>query len=360
MRSVRIALGSALLSTALLGVTASAQDTWSAPAQGVRRLHRELDAFGLEVITADLNDPQVRVVRPRAEDGAMTAAEFSERHDAFVALGGAATADASRALSAILDGGEADGAWLLRDGAVLDGAPAQAWGAVGRTASNRLVVVVSSRGPIARERLVETLRGFEVARAVALVGAARPPLLVGGRAAQPSVDRAVHGLFGLRVLPGASWYAAAPEASDGAQRARVGAEAQVWFTARNTGQRAWRGDEAPTLRVETDEGTVSARPQAEVAPGAVGRFVARWTPRTAGARRLHGRLFAPDGAALLDDPIIAELAVAEAPAVQRATRVQAAGFSLGAEGGPTGVAWAVLSVFGSAVAALCRRARREG
>ena len=37
--------------------------------------------------------------------------------------------------------------------------------------------------------------------------------------------------------------------------------------------------------------------------------------------------------------------------------VQAAGFST--EGGPSGVAWVALSVFGSVVAALGRRARRD-
>lgn len=37
--------------------------------------------------------------------------------------------------------------------------------------------------------------------------------------------------------------------------------------------------------------------------------------------------------------------------------IQAAGFST--EGGPSGVAWVALSVFGSVVAALGRRARRD-
>lgn len=366
MRSVQRVFGSAVVMVLLSGATAAAQDIWTAPAQGVRQLRRQLSGVTLQVITADLDDPQVRLVRARPEDGALTAAEFSEQHDAFVTVGGAAAADASRALSALTEGGAiTEGAWMLRDGRAVEGAPARVWGAVGRGPAHRLVVVTATREALSRELVLDTLRGFSVDRAVALAGDARPAVRVGGRAVVASRGEvATTSVFGLRVLPGAAWFAASPEASGVEGVAREGADVAVWFTARNTGRRAWRAGDGPTLTVESAEGIQRVSIEGDTAPGAVGRFVARVSPRAAGSLSVRARLVAPDGVALLDDPMTVELAVRAREAAPRAaaTRVQAAGFSMGegAGNGPTGVAWAVLSVFGSVIAALNRRARRDG
>jgi hypothetical protein len=196
-----------------------------------------------------------------------------------------------------------------------------------------------------------------VDRAVALAGGHRPALRVGPRALSQA-GGPLTALLGVRVLPGALWFAAAPETSD------AHALGAVAFRARNTGRRAWRGDDAPTLTVACGGVVSRVRPEGEVAPGDVGRFVVRCAPHDEVAMELRAELRGPDGVALLDEPLTARLAprpgVVATSAATAEARVQTAGFDLGEGSGPSGVAWIVLSVFGSAIAALHKRARREG
>lgn len=416
------------LSCLTLASTAQALDLWSAPHAGLRHLHRFGNGQDLHVMLVDLDNPEVAVVATRPEDRFITTTEFARRYDTEVAINanfygrgscGLAMGDGVVFERAYEDGcgaslgfGRANESspfdslniprgpapatwirevlsgkpWLLRDGR----APT-AWvrpqhiyrpnprTAVGLTGDRRTLVLLAADGRrpgvpgLTGFQLVAALREFGVTDAVNLDGGGSTTMVVDGRIANhPSdrVERSVMTHLGVRVRPGAVWWAGEVTARGSTQDNGIGETRELWVEARNTGRRPWRpvteGGGSPVLELHDGATSYTASVDRVTNPGEVGRFTLRWLPRRGGQHPLRARLALPDGGLLVADALSFDVAVRDTvkPPPSRLAAppaVATAGLGLGGchttPSGPTRSAWAVLGVLGAAVAACRRRVR---
>lgn len=420
----RLASSLALLAAALTLAprAAHADDEWSAPHRGIRHLHRTDVGVDLHVVLVDLTNPELSVVSTRPEDRFITTSEFARRYDAVVALnanfydrgscglavgGGRLFEDsyedgctaslgfsvANEALafdssqiprgplpadwvSEVLTGKP----WLMRNGRaetnwqrpqhLYRSNPRSAAG-VNADRSTLVLLAADGRRPgvegLNGFQIVEALREFDVTDAVNLDGGGSTALVLDGSVANHPSDRNERSVvthLGVRLMPGARWYAGEIVARDTPSEAREGAETELHVDVRNTGRRAWRrGETAPSLELRDGATVLGATLATTVEPGATGRFTLRWSARGVGAHALSARVIAPDGATLATTS--SRLAVAPAVRAVRpreSARVPIAragiGFGVGAaKQSPSPLAWMALAVFASLVASL--RARRE-
>ncbi len=401
---------------------AGAVDRWTAPHPGIRHLHRVRPGVDLHVVLVDLQNPEVSVVATRPEDRFSTTSTFAHRYEAVVAVNGNFWGHGSCGLAAggghvyptiyedgcnaTLGIGPANDA-LAVDTTALSHGPlpsmiTEAWSgkpwlmrggqaprnwvrpqhlyrpnprtAAALTADRRTLIVLTADGRrpgvpgLTGFQLVDVLREFGAADAINLDGGGSTTLVMDGHLVNRPSDRherAVITHLGIRLNPGAVWYAAEIVGQGAPTEVGVGQRATVWVEARNTGRRPWTSSSGPM--VELTDGTRSwvGRPVADVAPGTVGRFEVAWEPRSVGGATLRARLVAPEGELLVEEPIRFDVAVRapRLPPTQRAVagrEVVTASVGLGCSaqpGRPSGVAWIALAMFGSVVAALRRRAR---
>ncbi|MEZ4390718.1 MAG: hypothetical protein R3A48_06440 [Polyangiales bacterium] len=344
----------ALLTLCLLSAPAAAlaQDVWTSPAPGVRALRRTQRGRTVNLVTADLRDPQLRPSVRALGAEVMSPVAAAEASDAFVALALRDQPEVLDAVRAMLGASE-----LTRPARLIDDAPGDLWGAVGLTAARRLVLVTSDRTAMTPGSLEESLRSAGVVRAVAVRGARAPSLLLGGRGVSGAGSLA-DAVVGVRLLPGASHVAGEARGIDLAADAKVGAPVTVTLRALNTGRAPWRAGDAPQGLVVIDGVATRLSLEGEARPGELARFTATWTPARAGAHTMRASVSLEDGTAL--GPEVLRVVRVRTPTrlPPPARRVETAGVSL-LGGGPSGVAWLALSVFGSVSAALTRRARRD-
>jgi len=408
--------------TAMVPASASAVDRWTAPHPGIRHLHRVRPGVDLHVVLVDLRSPEVSVVATRPEDRFTTTTEFARRYDAVVAVNGNFWGHGSCGLAvgggevyptiyedgciATLGVGPANDAVALDTSASPHGPlPAmitEAWSgkpwlmrggqaprnwvrpqhlyrpnprtAAALTADRGTMILLSADGRrpgvpgLTGFQMVDVLREFGAHDAINLDGGGSTTLVMNSRIVNRPSDhheRAVITHLGIRVRPGAVWYAGQITGQGTPASVTAGRPASLWVEARNTGRRPWRGADGPTVELSDGGRTWSARASDEVAPGAVGRFVVAWEPGAFGNTSLRARLVAPQGGLLVEEPIRFDVAV-RAPVAPTTTspapapQVMTASMGLGCNaqpGRPSGLAWGVLGVFGSLVAALRRRGR---
>ncbi|MBI5516394.1 MAG: phosphodiester glycosidase family protein [Deltaproteobacteria bacterium] len=402
---------SLFLSLVGVGPPAEATDYWSSTHRGIRHLRRTVPGAEVHAVLVDLQDPELAVVATRPQDQFITTRQFASRYDARVALNANFFARGSCGLAvgggevfprayedgcgASLGFGRANEAgafdslgvprgpvplpwmtevltgkpWLLRGGR-----PTWNWtrpqhiyrpnprSALGVTADRRTLVLVAADGRrygvpgMTGFQLVSVLQEFGVSDAINLDGGGSTTLVMDGRIANRVSDRqerTVLSHVGVRVLPGAVWYAAEVLSQRGQRVGQRGEVLELQVEARTTGRRPWRpadqGGGSP--RLELSDGAVgyTASVEAPTEPGQVGRFILRWQARAPGQRTLRARLLAPDGAPLSDRPLDFAVAVREAPKARPATeRPEVMAASMGCEAGrrsPSRGAWAVLVGF---------------
>lgn len=344
----------AVLTLCLLSApaTALAQDAWTSPAPGVRALRRTQRGRTVHMVTADLRDPQLRPSVRHLGDGPLSPVAAVEASDAFVALALRDQPEVLGAVQAMLGAGEVTPAASL-----VDDAPGSLWGAVGLTASRRLVLITGDGAALTRASLEETLRSAGVVRAVAVRGDRAPSLLVGGHGVS-GAGALADAVVGVRLLPGATRVAGEARGIDVANAATAGEAVTLTLRALNTGRTVWRAGDAPVARVVIDAVPTELRLASEARPGEVARFSASWTPARAGAHAMQASVSLEDGTALGAEVqrVVRVRRPTRLPPPER--RIETAGVSL-LGSGPSGVAWLALSVFGSVSAALTRRARRD-
>ena len=401
---------------------ASAIDRWTSPHPGIRHLHRVRPGVDLHVVLVDLGSPEVSVVATRPEDRFTTTTEFARRYGAVVAVNANFWGRGSCGLAA--GGGEVypriyeDGcvatigvgpannaialdtsasphgplpaliteAWSGKPWLMRDGQAPRNWvrpqhlyrpnprTAAALTADHRTMILLSADGRrpgvqgLTGFQMVDVLREFGAHDAINLDGGGSTTLVMNSRVVNRPSDhheRAVITHLGIRLRPGAAWYAGQITDRGAPLAVTAGQSAKVWVEARNTGRRAWSGAEGPTVELTDGGRTWTARAADEVPPGGLGRFEVSWVPRTFGNASLRARLVTPDGALLVDEPIRFDVAVRApaapaAPAAAPTPQVMTASMGFGCStrpGAPSGLAWGVLGVFGSLVAALRRRRR---
>lgn len=401
---------------------ASAGDRWTSPHPGIRHLHRVRPGVDLHVVLVDLGSPEVSVVATRPEDRFSTTTEFARRYGAVVAVNANFWGHGSCGLAA--GGGEVyphiyeDGciatlgvgpannavaldtslsphgplpamiteAWSGKPWLMRDGRAPRNWvrpqhlyrpnprTAAALTSDHRTMILLSADGRrpgvpgLTGFQMVDVLREFGAHDAINLDGGGSTTLVMNSRVVNRPSDRherAVITHLGIRLRPGAVWYAGQITGRGAPGAVTVGQSATLWVEARNTGRRVWSGAHGPTVEL-TDGGRVwTARASGDVPPGEVGRFEVAWEPRSFGSASLRARLVAPEGGLLVDEPIRFDVAVRApvaptAPTVAATPQVMTAsmGFGCSAQpGAPSGLAWGVLGMFGSLMAALRRRRR---
>lgn len=403
---------------------ASAVDRWTSPHPGIRHLHRVRPGVDLHVVLVDLASPEVSVVATRPEDRFTTTSEFARRYDAVVAVNANFWGRGSCGLAA--GGGEVypriyeDGCiatlgvgpgndavaldtsasphgplpamiteawsgkpWLMRGGQAPRNwvRPQHLYRPNPRTAAalsadHRTMILLSADGRrpgvpgLTGFQLVDVLREFGAHDAINLDGGGSTTLVMDSHLINRPSDRHERSVIthlGIRLRPGAVWYAGQITGRGAPESVTAGQSSKVWVEARNTGRRAWSAEQGPTVELTDGGRTWTARPTGEVPPGEVGRFEVSWEPRSFGNTSLRARLVTPEGGLLVDEPIRFDVAVrapaaptAPAAAPPPAPQVMTAsmGFGCNAQPGhPSGLAWGVLGMFGSLVAALRRRRR---
>lgn len=409
------------LSLAFAASPAAARDLWTAPFSGVRHLRRVEPGVDLHVVLVDLENPEVSVVATRPEDRFITTTAFARRYDAQVALNanfynqgscGVAMGDGRLFERAYEDGcgasmafGRANEAavfdstgaprgpvpyawvtevfsgkpWLIRGGRALTNwsRPQHVYRpnprtAAGLTRDRHTLVLLAADGRrrdaegITGFQMVEVLREFGAYDAVNLDGGGSTTLVLGGEVANQLSDRrerAVITHLGVRITPGAVWYAGEILPPANVLAATEGSAATLTFSVRNTGRRPWKGQDvsAPVLELDDGEGAGGCRATLEGAAGQgeTGVFTARWTPRNPGERALKLRLVAPDGA-LMGTIVTLPVSVRGARRVSAEVRdppVMAAsmGCQTAPSRGPSRLAWGCLAALGATVARLRRR-----
>jgi hypothetical protein len=243
------------------------------------------------------------------------------------------------------------------------------------TADHRTMILLSADGRrpgvpgLTGFQMVDVLREFGAHDAINLDGGGSTTLVMNSHLINRPSDhheRTVITHLGIRLRPGAAWYAGQITGRGAPGSVTAGHAATLWVEARNTGRRVWTGAEGPSVELVDGGRTWTARVNGEVPPGGVGRFEVAWEPRTFGNASLRARLVTPEGGLLVEEPIRFDVAV-RAPVAPSEPRVAAAtpqvmtasmGFGCTAQpGAPSGLAWGVLGVFGSLVAALRKRRR---
>jgi hypothetical protein len=402
---------------------ASAVDRWTAPHPGIRHLHRVRPGVDLHVVLVDLASPEVSVVATRPEDRFTTTTEFARRYGAVVAVnanfwghgscglaagggqvyptiyedGCVATLGVGPSNNAVaLDtSGSSHGplpamiteAWSGKPWLMRDGQAPRNWvrpqhlyrpnprTAAALTADHRTMILLSADGRrpgvpgLTGFQLVDVLREFGAYDAINLDGGGSTTLVMNSRLVNRPSDhheRAVITHLGIRLRPGAVWFAGQITARGAPEAVTAGHPATLWVEARNTGRRVWAGAEGPSIELVDGGRTWTGRVHGDVAPGEVGRFEVAWEPRAFGNASLRARLVTPEGALLVEEAIRFDVAV-RAPAAPSEPHLAAAtpqvmtasmGFGCSAQpGAPSGLAWGVLGVFGSLVAALRKRRR---
>jgi hypothetical protein len=306
------------------GAQARARDLWSSPHPGVRHLHRTGAKVDVHVVVVDLTAPEVSLIVTRPEDRGLTVDDFARRYDVQVAMNanffdgafrpcGMSRGDGVPALDAydeactatlgigrlnealmfdalgpVADAPEAwmtevvaGKPWLVREGVALTGWPAPAHirsrhprSAVGLSRDRRTLFLVVADG---RRADAAGLDGDELAAlfvelgahdAFNLDGGGSTSLYVaaeGGIVNRPSDGhtRPLGSHIGVRIRPGARWYAArlesgveapAPEGSapDSAvleATAAPGETKSVTVRYRNVGRRPWPADSLTLVAV---------------------------------------------------------------------------------------------------------------
>lgn len=417
----------AVMAMAAVPSAAAARDRWTSPHPGIRHLHRVRPGLDLHVVLVDLASPEVSVVATRPEDRFTTTSQFARRYGAVVAVNANFWGRGSCGLAA--GGGEVypriyeDGciatlgvgpandavaldtsasphgplpamiteAWSGKPWLMRDGQAPRNWvrpqhlyrpnprTAAALTADRGTMILLSADGRrpgvpgLTGFQLVDVLREFGAHDAINLDGGGSTTLVMNSRVVNRPSDRherAVITHLGIRLRPGAAWYAGQITGQGSPASVTAGQPATLWVEARNTGRRAWSGALGPTVELTDGGRTWTSRATGEVPPGGVGRFEVAWEPRAFGHASLRARLVAPEGALLVEEPIRFDVAVrapsaptspavpprVETPQVMTASM----GFGCHAQpGAPSGLAWGVLGVFGSLVAALRRRRRPD-
>lgn len=346
------ALHPVTISLALLSAPAltQAQDVWSAPAPGLRTLRRSSEGRRLHVVFADLREEQLRLAARPLGATPLALREAVEECDAYVALGLRGGAEFITEINRMLgDQATPVGSRLVSD----EGAPL--WAAVGLTAARRLVILAGDGRAIAPAMVDETLRSAGVVRAVSLRGSRAPSLVVRGEGLSGGPGP-VDAMLSLRLLPGATRFAGEPRTLEVGGVAASGGALTLSLRAINTGRAAWRAGASPRAIVDAAGDAVALSLLEEAGPGQTARFAGQWTPRRAGAYQVSARLVLDEQNAVSERSIERLVRVREAREARVERRVETAGFAFAADG-PSGLAWLVLSVFGSVSAALSRRAR---
>lgn len=398
---------------------ASAVDRWTSPHPGIRHLHRVRPGVDLHVVLVDLASPEISVVATRPDDRFITTSEFARRYEAVVAVNANFWGQGSCGLAAgageVLPRIYEDGCtatlgvgpgndavaldtsatphgplpsmiteawsgkpWLMRSGQATRNwiRPQHLYRPNPRTAAaftsdHRTMILLSADGRrpgvpgLTGFQMVDVLREFGAYDAVNLDGGGSTTLVMNSHVVNRPSDhqeRAVITHLGIRLRPGAVWYAGVVVGRGAPEAVTQGQLATLWVEARNTGRRAWVGTQGPMVELSDGGHTWTGRSTTAVPPGEVGRFEIAWAPSKFGNASLRARLVTPEGGLLVEEPINFEIAVrapiAPSPRAEPTPQVMTASMGFGCSarpGAPTGVAWGVLGMFGALVAALRRR-----